>query len=138
VSSKEEIRRRSSDTSGHRVPGVLNLSGAHSPNMIRKPRDAGGATDSDVPGTGTEGNRRPIQIDAVTGQEFADAAQAELLRAAAAPLTRWPSLPAKRQAMRAAVDEVAGDAPHAGELGEGSGLLLGAPEPVIRRVFGLD
>lgn len=46
---------------------VLNLSGDRTPYTIMQPRDAGGATHSEVPGAGTKANRGASMIQNAQG-----------------------------------------------------------------------
>lgn len=60
---------------------VVNLSGDRSPYTMVQPRDAGGATHSDVPGTGTKRQRSATLIREANGP-----------RPNSIPLaTRWPA-----------------------------------------------
>jgi hypothetical protein len=59
---------------------VVNMSGQKSPYTLAQPRDAGGATHSDVPGVGTKANRSATLIREANGP-----------RPNSIPLaTRWP------------------------------------------------
>lgn len=46
---------------------VVNLSGKPSRNTMMQPRDAGGATQGNTPGTGTKGNRSGFEIKEANG-----------------------------------------------------------------------
>lgn len=60
---------------------VVNLSGDKSPYTIMQPRDAGGPTDSNTPGTGTKRNRSAGMIREANGP-----------RPNSIPMaTRWPA-----------------------------------------------
>jgi hypothetical protein len=88
---------------------VQNTSAQGTGNTQMAPRDKGRAA-GDVQGVGSKGNRRPIQIDATTGQALADSDQSALQGAAG---SRWSNVNLKRGAM-ADVLQGASDAQYAG------------------------